>query len=107
MKLKLAVGVILSCGICAAADAAPATSNVNLNLGSLVLPLNNLANVGLPALNPLLQPVLSQTGPLVGGLVGSLHPALLQLTPLFTTVDTLTGIVGIPAIPLTLPGLPN
>lgn len=103
MKLKLAVGTMLFCGVSAAANAAP----VSLNLGSLILPLNNVANLALPALNPVLQPVLSQTGPQVGNLIPALHPLFLQLTPVFTTVGTVTGIAGIPAIPLNLPGLPN
>ena len=103
MKLKLAVGVVLFCGISAAADAAPAAQGINL--GSLLASGTNLANLTLPALNPLLQPVLSQTGPAVGALVGSLHPSLVQLAPLFTTVDSLAGIVVLPSVKL--PGLPN
>lgn len=106
MKLKLAMGAVLLCGVSAAADAAPAAAG--LNLGGILMPVNSLANAALPALNPLLQPVLSQTGPLVGSLVSSLHPAFLQLTPLFTTVDGVTGALGLPQVKLPgLPGLPQ
>jgi len=101
MKLKLALGVILSCGICAAADAAPPA----LNLGALIAPGVGLANAALPVLNPVLQPVLAQTAPVAGAFVASLHPTLVQLAPAFKTIDTLAGVVQVPAIPLA--GLPQ
>ena len=102
MKLKLALGVILSCGICVAADAAPPLA---LNLGALLTPGVGLATTALPVLNPLLQPVLSQTAPVAGAFVASLHPTLVQLAPTFKTIDTLAGVVQVPAIPLA--GLPQ
>jgi hypothetical protein len=103
MKLKFAAGLILSCGVSAAANAAPAVSS--LSLSGVLLPLTNVANLTLPALNPVLQPVLTQTGPVVGAFIGSLHPGLVQLAPLFTTVDSLAGVVVLPS--LKLPGLPD
>jgi hypothetical protein len=102
MKLKLALGLFLSCGICAAADAAPPPQ---LNAGALLTPVVGLLNTAGPLLNPVLQPVLTQTAPVVGNFVASLHPTLVQLAPVFTTVDTLAGVVKIPAIQLA--GLPN
>ncbi len=103
MKLKLAVGVILSCGVAAVADAAPAAQGISL--GALLTPGVGLANAALPALNPILQPVLTQTAPVAGQIVMSLHPTLVQLAPVFITVNTLAGFVQVPSIPL--PGLPQ
>jgi hypothetical protein len=104
MKLKVATTAALFCGLSAAADAAP-PAGLNLNLGGLLTPAVGLANTALPALNPLLQPVLTQTAPVVGGFVASLHPTLVQLAPAFKTIDTLAGVVQVPAIPLV--GLPQ
>lgn len=103
MKLKVALGVALFCGVSAAADAAQPLS---LNLGGIITPGINLVDTVLPPLvNPVLQPILTQTGPAAGKLVTSLHTDFPALTPVFTTVDTLAGIVTLPKI--NLPGLPD
>jgi hypothetical protein len=98
MKMKIVFGaavLLLSAG----------TANAQgINLSGVVSPLVGLANVGLPALNPVLQPILTLTGPMVGTVVQSLHPTLVQLGPVFTVVETVAGAVAIPALPL--PGLP-
>lgn len=103
MKLKLAIGVALFCGVSAAADAAQPAS---LNLGGIITPVFNLVDTALPPLvNPVLQPILSQTGPAAGKLVASLHTVFPALAPVFTTVDALAGVVTLPKI--NLPGLPD
>lgn len=103
MKLKLAVGVVLFCGVAAAADAAPAPQGISL--GALITPGLGLANAALPALNPVLQPVLTQTAPVAGQFIMSLHPTLVQLAPVFVPISTLAGLVQVPSLPL--PGLPQ
>jgi hypothetical protein len=101
MKFKIAFGVILFCGVSAAASAA---QPAGLNLGGVITPTLALVNTTLPLLNPVLQPVLSKTGPVAGQVVASLHTVFPELAPVFVVVDDVAGVVTLPTV--NLPGLP-
>jgi hypothetical protein len=104
MKVKLAIAAALFCGASTAANAAQPAPG--LNLGGLITPAFKLVDTTLPTiLNPVLEPVLSQTGPAAGNFVASLHTLWPVLTPVFVTVDSVAGVVTLPQV--NLPGLPN
>ena len=102
MKLKFAFGVALMMGVSAAANAAPAAPGISL--GVVITPVFKLIDTGGALLNPVLQPVLKITGPLIGfGIVPKLHPV-------FVLIGDLTGETGGAARTAKLaplPGLPN
>ena len=98
MKLKVAIGLALLAGVSTAADAAPPAG---LSLGQVLTPVFKLVDGAGPLVSPLLQPVLSSTGPVAGQFVASLHPT-------FVMLGTLTGesMKTAPLLPA-LPGLPQ
>ena len=100
MKLKFAFGVALMMGVSAAANAAPAAPGISL--GVVITPVFKLIDTGGALLNPVLQPVLSITGPLIG------FKFVPKLQPVFLLLGTITGDrSGIMTKMAPLPGLPN
>lgn len=93
MKLKVAIGLALSIGMCTAANAAPPPPG--LNLGAVLLPGVQLLGTAGPLLNPVLQPVLSQTAPAAGAFVASLHPTFVMIGGLATSAK-LPPLPGLP-----------
>ena len=101
MKLKFAIGVALLMGISATANAA-APAAKGISLGVILTPTFKLIDTAGALLNPVLQPVLKITGPLIG------YEIIPKLHPVFVLLGDLTGeSAGIAAKPAALPGLPN
>jgi hypothetical protein len=120
MKLKLAVGVALLCGMSASANAA--TTPAGLNLGGLLQPGANLLGIGEGLISPILTPGSALLGDLLSGPISILVPKSTGLfgvsqlfgivgdiaplaNPVFSLLGTLAGgLTLLPALPA-LPGL--